>query len=50
MGVRQGHGEDAAARAGEGMGDVVILRDGGLRHGCDGGELLRRERRKLGRL
>ena len=33
--VRQDHGEDAPARAGEGMRDVVVLRDDGLgvRHG-----------------
>ena len=29
-GIRQDHGQDAAAGAGEGVGDVVILGNGGL--------------------
>ncbi len=37
--LRQGHGEDAAAGAGEGVGDIVVLREDGLgeRHGGRGG-------------
>ena len=38
--ARQDHGEDAAASAGEGVGDIVVLRDGGL--GCHGDDGLQR--------
>ena len=33
--IRQGHGQHAAASAGEGVGDIVVLREHGLgvRHG-----------------